>query len=308
MPQLDFKEIAQANVASGEQDTFELLAREFLELRGYKVLSGPDRGSDLGRDLIVLETRTGVGGETHIRWLVSCKHKAHSGQSVGLGDEQDIVDRVQTHSCAGFIGFYSTLPGSSLTQKLAGIKSHNAWFDFQFFDREYIERYLLSGDPIGQSIAERYFPRSFNNWRKENFDISLALARIGMPQPVAYKLPGEDKVFTVEEMQQLYPQGNKYLFDVMSPYGHLIFCNNILGVTKVLIDGKFVDPPSDYFEKRTERLKLELEAMRQHMLQDSKNADSDISTDKLKSDRSTNKRKTSKQRIAKESRKRNKKR
>jgi hypothetical protein len=31
MPQLDFKEIPQANLASGEQDTFELFAREFLE-------------------------------------------------------------------------------------------------------------------------------------------------------------------------------------------------------------------------------------------------------------------------------------
>ena len=71
MPQLDFKEIPQANLSNGEQDTFEMFAREFLELLGYEILSGPDRGSDLGRDLIVQEIRTGVGGETHIKWLVS---------------------------------------------------------------------------------------------------------------------------------------------------------------------------------------------------------------------------------------------
>ena len=116
MPQLDFKEIPQANLASGEQDTFELFARDFLDLYGFEVLSGPDRGSDLGRDLIVLERRTGVGGETQVRWLVSCKHKAHSGQSVGLSDEQDISDRLRAHGCNGFIGFYSTLPAASLTQ------------------------------------------------------------------------------------------------------------------------------------------------------------------------------------------------
>lgn len=143
MPRLDFKEIAQANKATGDQDSFELLAGEFLELGGYKILSGPDRGNDLGRDLIALETRPGVGRETHVKWLVSCKHKAHSGKSVGLGDEQDIVDRVRAHNCVGFIGFYSTLPSSSLTQKLTSIKSNNSSFDFQFFDREYIERYLL---------------------------------------------------------------------------------------------------------------------------------------------------------------------
>ena len=36
MPQLDFKEIPLANLADGEQDTFELFAREFLELFGFK--------------------------------------------------------------------------------------------------------------------------------------------------------------------------------------------------------------------------------------------------------------------------------
>src|SRR5262245_473324 len=113
MPILDFKEIPAPNIATGSQDTFELFARDFLEFIGYRVLIGPDRGSDRGRDLIVLETRGGVGGETLINWLVSCKHKAHSGRSVTLIDEQDISDRVQTHSCDGFLGFYSTLPAAS---------------------------------------------------------------------------------------------------------------------------------------------------------------------------------------------------
>lgn len=62
MPQLDFKEIAQGNISNGEQDSFELFAREFMELLGYEVLSGPDRGSDLGRDIIVQEARTGISG------------------------------------------------------------------------------------------------------------------------------------------------------------------------------------------------------------------------------------------------------
>ena len=138
MPRLDFREIPQANLSTGNQDSFEMFAREFLELIGYKILSGPDRGSDLGRDLIILETRSGVGGETYVKWLVSCKHKAHSGQAVGLSDEQDITDRVKTHSCAGFIGFYSTVPGSSLTKKLDGIKINNPSFEYQIFDREKI--------------------------------------------------------------------------------------------------------------------------------------------------------------------------
>jgi hypothetical protein len=110
MPRLDFKEIVQANTASGQQDSFELFAREFLELFGFTPLSGPDRGTDLGRDLIVQEKRTGIAGETIVKWLVSCKHKAHSEQSVGIGDEPDILDRVSVHNCTGFIGFIPRFP------------------------------------------------------------------------------------------------------------------------------------------------------------------------------------------------------
>jgi len=173
MPRLDFKEIAQANLATGRQDSFEMFAREVLELIGYKILSGPDRGSDLGRDLLVLETRSGVGGETYVKWLVSCKHKAHSGQAVVLSDEQDITDRVKTHSCAGFIGFYSTVPASSLTKKLDGIKINNPSFEYQIFDREKIE-YNLFSRSAGLTIVQRYFPSSANIDTRQSVSVEEA--------------------------------------------------------------------------------------------------------------------------------------
>lgn len=75
MAVLDFKEIPEAHVANGLQDTFELFAREFLEFMGFKIISIPDRGADGGVDLIVEEHRHGIGGVTIVRWLVSCKHK-----------------------------------------------------------------------------------------------------------------------------------------------------------------------------------------------------------------------------------------
>src|SRR5262249_4930242 len=156
MPALDFKEIPRADIANGEQDTFELFARDFLTLLGYKIVSGPDRGQDGGRDLIAVETRAGIGGETIVRWLVSCKHKAYSGRSVTLEDEPDILDRVASNSCASFIGVYSTLPASSLTRKLEGLRGQNG-FEFQLLDRERIELELLTS-PDGLGLAKRYFP------------------------------------------------------------------------------------------------------------------------------------------------------
>src|SRR3972149_1526333 len=106
MPIIDFCEIPLGNKSTGMQDTFELFARDFLEYMGYIIVQGPDRGADGGKDIIVKEIRKGIGGESEIKWLVSCKHKAHSGRSVGTADEIDIPGRVASNGCQGFIGFY----------------------------------------------------------------------------------------------------------------------------------------------------------------------------------------------------------
>lgn len=166
MPVLSFLEIPRADMAGGEQDSFELFARDFLSILGYDIESGPDRGPDGGRDLVALETRVGVAGTTTVRWLVSCKHKAYSGNSVTLDDEKDILDRVTANQCEGFIGFYSTLPSSSLTKKLEGLK-RSSDIQYQFFDRERIETELLRSSD-GFTLAERYFKVSFNVWNQEN--------------------------------------------------------------------------------------------------------------------------------------------
>lgn len=163
MPIIDFKEIADATKGEA-RDSFELFARDFLQMLGYKVLAGPDRGADGGRDLILEETRSGIGGETRIRWLVSCKHKAQSGNSVTPTDEQDIFDRVRSHTCEGFIGFYSTLASTGLSAKLEGQKSE---YEQQIFDRERIEHELLK-TPQGMQLARRYFPISVATWGREH--------------------------------------------------------------------------------------------------------------------------------------------
>lgn len=160
MPALDFTEIAPAT-SGASRDTFELFARDVLELVGFVVLEGPDRGADGGRDLIVEERRTGVGGETRVRWLVSCKHKAHSGASVNPVDESDIQDRLNSHECTAFLGFYSTVPSSGLSGKLIGASGK---FDHQIYDPERIERVLLHSAE-GLQVAKRYFPKSVERWR-----------------------------------------------------------------------------------------------------------------------------------------------
>lgn len=161
---LDFKEIPQANKGDGLQDTFELFTRDFLEILGYKIIQQPDRGADGKKDLIVLESRPGLSGVSQIKWLVSCKHYAHSGKSVSDTDEPNITDRVSVHDCNGFLGFYSTLPATSLGKNFKGL---NNKIEIQSFDREKIEKELFA-TPQGLKLASRYFPDSFKKYSMEN--------------------------------------------------------------------------------------------------------------------------------------------
>ena len=163
MAVLDFTEIAQAT-GGADRDEFELFSRDLLQLIGFEVVQGPDRGPDGGRDLIVLESRTGITGETAVRWLVSCKHKAHSGASVTPGDEPDIHDRIATHECDGFLAVYSTLPSSGLAGKL---NARRLGFETEVLDKARIEGILLSS-PEGVLLARRYFPKSVGVWEKES--------------------------------------------------------------------------------------------------------------------------------------------
>ncbi|MDB2153822.1 restriction endonuclease [Clostridium butyricum] len=159
MSLIDFKEIPCANVSNGNQDTFELFARDFFETLGFKIIENPDRGQDGGRDLIIEEQRTGYLDTTNIRWLVSCKHKIFSGNSVLDKDEINILDRVTSHNCNGFIGFYSTLPSSGLNKTLINLKD-NRKIELQIFDCKKIEQILCSSDKY-LKLIQRYFPKSF---------------------------------------------------------------------------------------------------------------------------------------------------
>jgi len=161
---LDFKEIPQASGGSGLQDTFELFSRDFFEILGYEIIQHPDRGADGKKDLIIQEARTGVSGITKIKWLVSCKHYAHGGKSVSDIDEPNILDRISVHNCDGFIGFYSTLPATSLGANFEGLKMKT---NIQSFDKEQIEKILLE-TPQGLKLASRYFPVSFEKYTVEN--------------------------------------------------------------------------------------------------------------------------------------------
>ncbi len=164
MPAIDFQEIPPSNSGDGQQDAFELFAQAFLSDYGLSIEQSPGRGADNGRDLLVIEKRTGVVSEVPVKWLVSCKHYAHSGKSVGIDDEQNIGDRVRAAGADGFLAFYSTLPSSPLINRLRELQPK---LQFAIFDRGRIEGEILKASD-GDVLFKRFFPKSHESWGNQN--------------------------------------------------------------------------------------------------------------------------------------------
>lgn len=155
MSTVDFKEIPLDNALDGAIEQWNIFAREFISnVVKFEILSGVGQGVDFGKDLIV---KGSFNDSNPICWLVSCKHYAHSGKSVGKNDEQSITDRIQAHKCEGFIAFYSTVPSSEVLNRIENIDNS------KIYDCGVIENELLSSD-IGIEMFQRFFPNSYKKW------------------------------------------------------------------------------------------------------------------------------------------------
>lgn len=158
---IDFTEIPRATEGPN-RDAFEQFARDLLMAIGLEQLEGPDRGPDGGRDLLMLERRPGLLGASELRWLVSCKHHAHSGRSVRPQEEINVVERLEAVGADGFLAVYSTLPSSGLANNLNGLRRPGR--ESVIWDGEFIESMLLN-HRLSQ-IVGRYFPRSSAAWQR----------------------------------------------------------------------------------------------------------------------------------------------
>ena len=159
---VNFKEIPTAKGGHEGQDDWVLFAREFFAALHIDVEEGPDRGPDSGRDLLIAEARKGILGSGQHKWLVSCKHHAHSKKAVSSREELDVLGRVRKFGADGFIGFYSTVPSSELSRTLESYKSQ---INVIVYDSAYIERNLLD-NPDLHGVFKRFFPESYAEYRK----------------------------------------------------------------------------------------------------------------------------------------------
>jgi hypothetical protein len=132
---------------------FEQLVRDLLLRRGLRP-TWTGVGADSGRDLLAIETLKGPLHSTNMTWLVDCKHFAHSGRSVGVGDVTDIVDRCHRVGAAGFLLATSTQPSAELSRKLQELQNH-AKIAGLVWDNVEMENRLLTHE--NYSLAQNAF-------------------------------------------------------------------------------------------------------------------------------------------------------
>ncbi|WP_370276880.1 restriction endonuclease [Pontibacterium sp.] len=100
-------------------EDFELLCRDVLESYGAVILSEPTRGPDQKKDLVIeIISQDALGNTERVKYLVQCKHKAHSGKSVLESDIGDFRSACLLHETDGYFLITSTIPSVTVSNNL----------------------------------------------------------------------------------------------------------------------------------------------------------------------------------------------
>jgi len=147
---IDFKELPQDGIK------FEQLIRELVVRSGFEV-HWTGVGPDGGRDLVITERAKGALAPFERKWLVSCKHNAHSGKSVGLPEITDISDSCAAVGANGFLLACSTQPSSTVVTRLSEIAASGNLLT-TYWDGIEIEKRLNT--PSTLPLIHLFFPDS----------------------------------------------------------------------------------------------------------------------------------------------------
>lgn len=135
---------------------FEQLIRELLIRSGFEV-HWTGVGPDGGRDLVAIERANGSLAPFQRKWLVSCKHHAHSGKSVGVDDASNIVDACNAVGATGYLLACSTQPTSALVKRFEEIEA-KGFLVLRYWDGVEIEKRIST--PQAFALNQLFFPES----------------------------------------------------------------------------------------------------------------------------------------------------
>ena len=159
---IDYKELPK------DGNKFEQLVREILLFQGLSP-HWTGKGPDGGRDIIVEETSKGIIKSFKRKWLVQCKHFAHSESSVGVSKIPSVVDDCKRVGANGYLLACSTQPSSETINKLSEIENNiQNNLVTSYWDSVHIEKLLMQ--PKGFGLSHIFFPKSMSDtpWKVYN--------------------------------------------------------------------------------------------------------------------------------------------
>lgn len=152
---IDFRELVSAVPGEG----LEELVRQI----GYKRHLSPTssgRGPDRGRDLFFTEILVGNVSTQKLKWLVSCKDKANSGEAVTEADLPAIKDKLAQHEADGFLLVTTTVSGAAAKEMLDSLdKSNGGDLYTCVWDKSELTKILLR--PEYQDLLQQFLPESY---------------------------------------------------------------------------------------------------------------------------------------------------
>lgn len=158
---IDFKELISPVPGEG----LEQLVRHIGRKKGLSpVWSG--RGADRGRDLFFTEELHGALSQRKVKWLVSCKDKAKSNESVNERDlpASGIGDKLTQHKADGFLLVTTTTVSTGAKELLDSLDVNNGGnIHTLVWDSAELTTILL--DPEYHNVLEQFLPKSYERVR-----------------------------------------------------------------------------------------------------------------------------------------------
>src|ERR1051326_8757655 len=162
---LDFTELSE------DGSEFESMVQELLQHMGFHA-ERTGVGPDYGVDIIAEETLLDRMGEKQVRrYVVQCKHYAHSKKVVGLSHVTDILDTLIHYKANGYLLVTSTDITSSLRERILKIREAQPSYSLQVWDYKTLEQ-RLNNYPV---LVSKYFPLRFRQ------------VKIAIPEPKGRK-------------------------------------------------------------------------------------------------------------------------
>jgi hypothetical protein len=149
---LDFRDL------SDDGTEFEFLVQELLQEMGMHA-ERTGAGQDKGVDIIAQENLNDmIGAPIYKKYVVQCKHFAHSGKSVGVAHIHDVIDTITQQNANGYLLVTSTDITSSLKEKLEFLKKNSNAISIEYWDKISLEKMLMQHP----ALVTKYFPTRFN--------------------------------------------------------------------------------------------------------------------------------------------------